>query len=100
MQSKMRTACIILSALTLFVLTSCISKDEYLVKVRESEDLSTELLAARSQNAKLEREKERLTGDKTELKLKVLTLEDAFKKRMRCFEPRLWIWRWTRKKKS
>jgi chemotaxis protein MotB len=46
------------------------------VKVQESEDLSTELLAARSQNAKLEREKERLEGDKTELKLKVLTLEE------------------------
>jgi chemotaxis protein MotB len=46
------------------------------MKVQESEGLSSELLAARSQNAKLEREKEQLEGDKKELKLDVLSLEE------------------------
>ena len=76
MQSKTITAYVLLSALTLLILASCVSKDEYLVKVRESEDLSSELLALKSQNAKLEREKEQLDGEKKELKLEVLSLEE------------------------
>ncbi len=76
MQSRMRTACILFCASIVFILTGCVSKDEYLVKVRESEDLSTELLAAKSQIAKLERENERLEGEKTGLRLNVLSLEE------------------------
>ena len=78
MQSK--TIPVILSAFTLFILLSCVSKDEYLVKVQESEDLSSELLAANSQNAKLERENEQLEGDKKELKLKVLSLQEEIER--------------------
>ena len=78
MQSK--TIPVILSAFTLFTLVSCVSKDEYLVKVQESEDLSSELLAANSQNAKLERENEQLEGDKKELKLKVLSLQEEIER--------------------
>jgi chemotaxis protein MotB len=76
MQSRTITAHILLSALALFILAGCVSKDEYLVKVQESEDLSSELLAARSQNARLERENEQLEGDKKELKLEALSLEE------------------------
>ena len=76
MQSKTITAYVLLSALTLLILAGCVSKDQYLVKVRESEDLSSELLAVKSQNAKLEIEKERLDGEKKELKLEVLSLEE------------------------
>ena len=76
MQSKTITAYVLLFALTLLILAGCVSKDQYLVKVRESEDLSSELLAVKSQNAKLEREKERLDGEKKELKLEVLSLEE------------------------
>jgi len=76
MQSKTITAYILLSVLTLLIVASCVSKDEYLGKVQESEDLSSELLAVKSQNAKLEREKEQLDGEKKELKLEVLSLEE------------------------
>ncbi len=76
-------------ALSLVVMGSCVSKDQYLLKVEEGEKLSRELSTCRSENARLQGMKEALDKQvvtlqgerndlekaRTELKLKNLSLE-------------------------
>jgi chemotaxis protein MotB len=76
-------------ALSLVVMGSCVSKDQYLLKVEEGEKLSRELSRCRSENARLQGMKEALDKQvvtlqgerndlekaRTELKLKNLSLE-------------------------
>ncbi len=76
-------------ALSLVFMGSCVSKDQYLLKVEEGEKLSRELSTCRSENARLQGMKEALDKQvvtlqgerndlekaRTELKLKNLSLE-------------------------
>ncbi len=76
MNMKMRTAYFLLPTLTVLFLSSCVSRDEYLTKVKQSDELSSELTKTRSQCARLEEEKEALEKERRQLKLQTLSLED------------------------
>lgn len=67
MNWKRRIPCLILPALVLGVLWSCVTQEKYLMKVEESEKLSSELMALRSEYARLERERNDLEREKNDL---------------------------------
>jgi chemotaxis protein MotB len=70
MKWEIRICCLFLFALTLVVSGSCVSTEKYRMKERESERLSSQLTALKSEKIGLEKER-------TELRLKVLSLEEG-----------------------
>ena len=68
MEMKTRVCCLFLLVLTVVVSGSCVSDEKYRMKERESEKLSSQLTALKSEKNDLEKEKR-------ELRLKVLSLE-------------------------
>ncbi len=68
MEMKTRVCCLFLLVLTVVVSGSCVSNEKYRMKERESEKLSSQLTALKSEKNDLEKEKR-------ELRLKVLSLE-------------------------
>lgn len=75
MDWKRRICCILLLVLIMIILGSCVSKNEYLMKVEESEKLSNEVKVLKSDYAKLKGEKGDLEEQRTDLQLKILSLE-------------------------
>ena len=82
MNWKRTIRCLILPALVMVVLLGCVTREQYLMKVQESEKLSSELMALRSEYARLEgekndleREKDDLEKARTEAQLKNVSME-------------------------
>jgi chemotaxis protein MotB len=66
---------VILSAFTLVVLVGCVSRQEYLTKVEESERSINELKALTSGYSVLQAEKDNLEKEKTDLKVQIVSLK-------------------------
>lgn len=77
MNWKRRISRIILPALMLVVIGSCVSKKEYLTKLEEGEKLSSGLMALKSEYARLEGEKEALDKQLIALQAERNDLEKA-----------------------
>ena len=70
-----RICSVILPALVLVVLVGCVSKQEYLMKVEESERSINELEALKSEYAILKGEMDDLEKEKTDLKVQIVSLK-------------------------
>jgi len=68
MNIKRRGCCLFLLVLTVVVSGSCVSSEKYRIKERESEELSSQVMALKSEKNALEKETR-------ELRLKILSLE-------------------------
>jgi len=69
MNRKTTVACVMVAALILGGAGGCVSKNDYLTKVEESETLRSDL-------ARLEAEKDALNEDRRALRIKILSLEE------------------------